>query len=458
MGTGALGTGAPRPACWEPARRARRVGKRMRIAPPFPLLAIPLLFLAAQVPFLAVARAEDEAPDPVTQSHTSSDGAFRLDVREGRRGVSFELENLEAFPISVTLGIGVLENLSSDRALPLTQVVAAKATQRLARLEPKDSARSWRYERVRCGYQVGSVDAKPAEHVYELPYPPGRAYRLDQGFDGAFSHRGRCALDFALPAGALVTAARGGEVVKAIGTHEGGGAEERFRGLANRVWILHADGTFGCYAHFRAGGLKVEVGQIVKVGAPLGEAGATGYAQGPHLHFEVRVARRGKSQADTIPVQFRTVQGADILLEVGKTYQRPLGRAVEPQASAGEAPPQPPLPSNLIGGLELCREPTREAPSLERGRSGERLWARVVIEAPGAHQIELSLRRADHDPEPDSKPETQPEPVLWRHEIQLSARADRALQALPPQAQPGRYELVLRARGRVLARCAFSLD
>lgn len=391
-------------------------------------------------------QADDEVLDPVTQTHRASDGAFRLDLREGRAGVRFEVENLEPFPISVTLAVGVLENLRATPSLPRTLVVEGRAKALLGRLEPQDPARGWRYERVRCTYQVGAITAKPRPHTYELPYPPGRAYRIDQGFDGAFSHKGRNALDFALPEGALVTAARGGEVVKVVSEHSQGGAEERFRGRANKVWVLHADGTFGCYAHFREGGIKVRVGQIVKVGDPIGEAGATGFAQGPHLHFEVRVARSGRAKAATLAVRFRTARAPEEALALGKTYQRPEPRAAESGAKPQDSAPRPPLPSNLLGAIELCAAPTREAPAREGGRSGAKLWARLVIEAPGAYRLRISLRRRDQGDE------------VWSEELQLEERTDLALQPLPTTLGPGSYELRIEVEGRQVGARAFRLE
>ena len=52
----------------------------------------------------------------------------------------------------------------------------------------------------------------------------------------------------------------------------------------NHVIIHHDDGTAAFYAHLRKGSLRVEVGQRVVAGDPLGEVGNTGNSSEPHLH------------------------------------------------------------------------------------------------------------------------------------------------------------------------------
>ena len=269
----------------------------------------------------AVPAGADEKP---TRTHLSSDGAFQLNVYEGQGGVRIEVQNLEPFPITATLTIGEQENLALSTPLPRTLIIAPKGRGDFVTLGPREATKSWRYGKVRCSYQIGSIKVRPRPFDYELPYPVGKSYRVDQAFNGAFSHKGKNALDFALAEGDPVTAARGGVVVKVTDHHPQGGAEERFRGKANRVWILHEDGTFGCYAHFRQRKIQVKVGAKVQVGQVLGEAGQSGFAQGPHLHFEVRYAKAGRTRAATVPITFRTAAGARQTLREGETYERPL--------------------------------------------------------------------------------------------------------------------------------------
>ncbi len=53
------------------------------------------------------------------------------------------------------------------------------------------------------------------------------------------------------------------------------------------VKIDHGNGMQTLYAHCMAGSLMVYPGQQVIAGQPIARVGATGYATGPHLHFEV---------------------------------------------------------------------------------------------------------------------------------------------------------------------------
>jgi murein DD-endopeptidase MepM/ murein hydrolase activator NlpD len=53
------------------------------------------------------------------------------------------------------------------------------------------------------------------------------------------------------------------------------------------VEISHARGTSTAYAHLS--GIGVRVGQRVAAGQRIGRVGASGNADGPHLHFEVRL-------------------------------------------------------------------------------------------------------------------------------------------------------------------------
>lgn len=56
----------------------------------------------------------------------------------------------------------------------------------------------------------------------------------------------------------------------------------------NYVKIKHEGGYETLYAHLKYGSVCVNVGNVVSCGQKIGSMGATGFATGAHLHFEVR--------------------------------------------------------------------------------------------------------------------------------------------------------------------------
>lgn len=81
-------------------------------------------------------------------------------------------------------------------------------------------------------------------------------------------------------AGANIYASKGGEVIVAKTTYTPGYDYGMY------VVIDHGNGYQTLYAHCSA--LYVSVGQMVNQGDVIASVGSTGWATGPHLHFEVR--------------------------------------------------------------------------------------------------------------------------------------------------------------------------
>lgn len=100
------------------------------------------------------------------------------------------------------------------------------------------------------------------------------ATRTLSGFDYSTIHRG---IDIRAATGDPVFAVDSGVVVYANWNDWGYG---------NLVVIDHGNGWESVYAHLSAWG--VQCGQSVEQGSAIGQAGATGRASGPHLHFEIR--------------------------------------------------------------------------------------------------------------------------------------------------------------------------
>jgi murein DD-endopeptidase MepM/ murein hydrolase activator NlpD len=155
---------------------------------------------------------------------------------------------------------------------------------------------------------------------YRLPFERNKMFRLSQGPDGALSHKGLFAWDFSMPLRTPVCAARAGIVIEVVDEFGEGGDDEKFGVMANRILILHEDGTIGAYFHLLRGGMRTKFGDRVETGAVIGTSGNSGRSTGPHLHFEV-YRRLDPGCLETLPVKFHTVDGDGIVLEPGKAYR-----------------------------------------------------------------------------------------------------------------------------------------
>src|SRR5688500_12178440 len=157
-------------------------------------------------------------------------------------------------------------------------------------------------------------------YVYDLPFKEGTKQKVVQGYGGMFSHKNKAALDFSMPEGTPVYAARGGAIYSFKENSNDGGLFKKNE-EANYIIIKHSDGSFGCYWHLQKNGVVVKKGIVAK-GELIGYSGSTGFALRPHLHFAVKGKLNYKKDS-FVRTKFRTAKGIQ-LLQNGETYERPL--------------------------------------------------------------------------------------------------------------------------------------
>ena len=125
--------------------------------------------------------------------------------------------------------------------------------------------------------------------------------RVTSGFKMRFhpilqTWRAHLGVDYAAPTGTPVRTVGDG-VVQFAGTQNGFG---------NVVMVKHHNNSVTVYAHLSR--INVHGGQSVSQGQNVGAVGQTGWATGPHLHFEFRVNGAHKDplmlakQSDSVPV------------------------------------------------------------------------------------------------------------------------------------------------------------
>jgi murein DD-endopeptidase MepM/ murein hydrolase activator NlpD len=239
--------------------------------------------------------------------------------KDGR--TEFFVENLQEADVTVTLEVE-LKNLSSSQPLPFTTTLPPRtkiSAFALSQIDAQaDSTWSYTYFATWGSLTVTHDDS----YTYLLPYPTGQSFPVSQGFHGKYSHTGGdCySIDFKMPEGSPVHAAREGVVVGVKDDSNIGGGDKKYEWDANYILIRHSDGTLGHYVHLQKGGVKVKLGDTVTAGQSIGLSGNTGHSTGPHLHFAVFKAQSGK-QRETVPVKFRTTPLMAEVLSEGRAYK-----------------------------------------------------------------------------------------------------------------------------------------
>lgn len=241
-----------------------------------------------------------------------------VDAADG--SVRFLARNLKPYPVTLTLRVRG-RNLVTDEPNPVTLTVPGDQTRTMLNMRPRKRGRDTWY-RYNFDWTVGDLEAvHDDDYLYSFPYASGKRYRVLQGYGSRFSHTGleRYTVDFDMPEGTPVHAARDGVVARVVEHHDRGCWEDGCGRFANFVVVLHDDGTTGEYYHLKRDGALVKPGDRVRRGQRIALSGNTGHTTMPHLHFGVyRAAAWGATES--LPVRFRSADGVVATPGRGRGY------------------------------------------------------------------------------------------------------------------------------------------
>lgn len=300
-------------------------------------------------------------------------------------GIELSIRNHNPHPKvtnSVLLNV-TLVNFKTDLTFPQFVVVKGSSpvfvTKFLLEDKTKNAFHSFSY-RVR----PGDWDSVHDDSVsYLLPYAPGIRTKVVQGYNGSVTHFGNSvyALDFGIPIGTAVHAARKGYVMATESRYSEGGFRRDLLSKANFIIIQHDDGTLGNYAHLMKNGVVVKVGDMVDAGQLIGYSGNTGYTQGPHLHFEVHKPNR-QLEVTTIPTVFKTQYSDRETLKEYHMYWHPKP-GVDPTAI-----------DIFEEDIQICRLNAKRE-KVQCGENtfqlGESFLVSLEFVKPGNHRIEVDI-------------------------------------------------------------------
>ncbi|MDR1425202.1 MAG: M23 family metallopeptidase [Azoarcus sp.] len=260
---------------------------------------------------------------PLAAGGSADDYPLELKQHKTAQGVQIVAENKGPATVSVFFSLSGT-NLQTDKKTPLTVVIPPKTGRDIVRITPAEHTARYRFD---CRYDVIVGDAfMPPDrgYYYRIPLAKGTSARIEQEPNGQiFTHHDaqtRYAVDFAVPEGTPVVAARDGVVVETKDRYSIGRPDPALATQANFVAVMHADHSVAYYYHLARHRVQVSAGQRVRAGDLLAYSGNTGYSNGPHLHFDVRHAAvdgDGTVAQVSIPVDFYRASGQKIPIREG---------------------------------------------------------------------------------------------------------------------------------------------
>lgn len=247
---------------------------------------------------------------------------IRIYHEKTAEGYEIFADNPELYPVSVAFEFTLTNLMFSDDESRVF-VIPAKSIKNIIGTLTRNDTRAGTKMSYKYKYIMGDVTLKiyDKDYVYDLPFKTGKSFKLYQGYNGTFSHANENALDFTMPEGTEVLAAREGTVVNIVQSNSASCPSKECEKFNNYVTILHADGTFANYLHIKYNGANCKPGDQVKKGDIIAYSGNVGWSSGPHLHFVCFLPAFGKNLS--VETKFRIKSGDEAqILQQGQTYSR----------------------------------------------------------------------------------------------------------------------------------------
>ena len=238
--------------------------------------------------------------------------------------IGFYVSNQNLYPISIYYEDSSL-NLKPEIKTPIVLALDENSDFFITKYLIIDTNADYKIKMPHFDDFYGSINATHDDsYVYGLPYPENKTYQVGQGYNGEFTHNGdgRYAIDFLMPIGSEIVAARDGVVAQIVDKYSGHGIEPAYLDSTNGIVIVHNDGSYADYGHIKQYGSLVSKGQSVKKGQLIGYSGDVGYSNIAHLHFEVDIpySLHPVYKKKSIPTKFDTKEGNNLYLDNDRVY------------------------------------------------------------------------------------------------------------------------------------------
>ena len=243
----------------------------------------------------------------------------RVTQRSIADGLSLVAANTYFGPVQIAYQLNAMQNVAPGTLSLGRVVLPARSQTEFLTVARGDASRAMSFE-----YQFQYIPGDPAAHhdpdePYRLPYSSAESFFVSQAYPDQETHADPSslhAIDFEMPIGTGVYAARDGIVIEVASDFYQSGTDPELDGpRANVVRMYHDDGTMSLYAHLNWNSIRVVPGQRVARGEYLADSGNTGFSTGPHLHFAIQINSDGSIVS--VPVEFTGSNGQAVTLHTG---------------------------------------------------------------------------------------------------------------------------------------------
>jgi len=144
-----------------------------------------------------------------------------------------------------------------------------------------------------------------SKNLYVLPFLKKELIYIVSDPRAHFAHF-KNAIDFVLPLGAKILAAKAGIVVDVKVNSNKGGPDSKYNNIKylNLITIKHTNAEYSQYMHLKHRSALVKVHEKVKTGQPIALSGNTGFTTIPHLHFHVFKTNKSKMGWESLKIRF----------------------------------------------------------------------------------------------------------------------------------------------------------
>jgi murein DD-endopeptidase MepM/ murein hydrolase activator NlpD len=248
----------------------------------------------------------------LTLAHTPE--AMRVAIERSEAGGTTRLSAVNDCLCVVTLRVAITRSDFSDVPRGASYPATLEPRTRQVIVAAHESAGTRPQLQYTSTVALGSPQATHnPPRPYRVPFAVGTTNRVSQAYPDHFTHvtpDSIYAIDFALPDGSAVYAARAGTVINVRHDSFRGGTLAVMADQANLIEILHDDGTIAVYGHLHWDSIRVHIGQHVARGEYIADSGNTGFSSGPHLHFAVW---RNTAEGDvSVPLEFAGPAGTAV--------------------------------------------------------------------------------------------------------------------------------------------------